>query len=124
MGRTIATDSDAKFAMPTRMRPYHCRPFSNVGTPLFDVLDPESAEVDHVILRHERLQVQAGCVESAEASACRSTASPPSCSRADQLGRMVLPDRTTISCRAATCCSKATRPAPVSRAEVRGRLPT
>ena len=34
---------------------------------------------------------------------------------------MVTPDRATISCRAATCCSNAARPAGVSRAEVRGR---
>src|SRR5437763_1607890 len=38
-------------------------------------------------------------------------------------GRIVAPERTTICCSAATCCSNAARPWAVSRAEVRGRLP-
>jgi hypothetical protein len=38
-------------------------------------------------------------------------------------GRIVAPERTTICCSAATCCSNAARPWMVSRAEVRGRLP-
>src|SRR5437588_8910247 len=44
---------------------------------------------------------------------------------ADRLGGITEPPaRATISCSANTCPSKAVRPLVVSRAEVRGRLPT
>src|SRR6266702_7820573 len=42
----------------------------------------------------------------------------------DQLGRTEEPDLATISCSAAICSPNARRPVFLSRAEVRGRLPT
>ena len=69
----------------------------------------------------ERLVIRNAVEIVAHARRGASTPAPVS----PEVDRMTeAPERATISCSAATCCSKAARPARLRRAEVRGRLPT